>query len=457
MRKLLYAGALIFALCISACTAETPPDCSDEGQSAEESLESTASSSEDTEGGQYTELCEEVRALLVSDRQVIDIFANGVLADRLAGDMPGFGEYSHLAEGSEFLYYEGVTALLDAVYAKDSPAIEGFLQNCPSYGQRAVRRGLDGFTEVCFIYNAAFYPDVENATISLEEIAGSGYSFRYTDGKYSLLISAVDTENGLRLTNSLYFAERDRQKSLGWVQDTVVENSGSCKALTGSCLVINLFASDSDSFWTAEEMKSCSAMVSEGIDFLLDSAASYGVQGLSLDTLDVTLTVGTDAADYTVGDTYGSTAFIGTGYDGIKQFTEEYTKGTEYDNVCVLFHFNKHGRSYFVQCDGDYSAESSEYYEYGVLFYSDRSQGEYFSCPAVYAHELLHAFGAKDLYAETVTETGDMMAELLFAGDIMRYEPVDIYKSYVGPLTAKLIGWEEWLDPQLKAMLNECL
>ena len=455
---------LILALCISACTydinvplhSEAEPSAG-ESVEAEESLESICSSANEASEEQHTELCEAVRALLITDKRVTDIFANGALASYIEGDMPAFGEYARLAADSELLYYESVLALLDLTYTEDSPAREGFLKNCPAYGQSAVRADENGYTEACFIYNAGFYPDVENAEIRLAEKHGSIYTFRYTDGEYSLDISAAEAENGLRLTNSLYFAEREYNAGLGWQQDTVVENSGSCKMLMGSCLVINLFANDSNSHWTADGIKDCTEMVNEGLSFLLDSAASYGVEELSFDTVEVLLDVGTDAVDYTVGAYYGENAFIGTEYSGIKQFTEVHTAGKQYDNVCVLFHFNKHGRSYFVQCDGDYSAESSDYYEFGVLFFSDSSQGEYFSCPAVYAHELLHAFGAKDLYAGTVTETGDMLAEVLFPSDIMRYEPVDIQKSYIGPLTAKLIGWEKWLDPQLKEVLNECL
>lgn len=460
MRRLLCIGALLLALALSACTVDSGTVASFDAAPSEESgLDSATVSREGTEDESvelYAELCEKVRALLVLDKRVTDVFANGALAEEVDAESTEFGVYYRLTEGSKLLYYDSVVALLDEVYTVDSPARDGFLNSCPAYGQNAVIKGNGGYTEVCFNYNARFHPDIGNAKIRYIATEGDRSFFEYTDEEYSLDISVLDTEKGLRLENSLYFYEREYQKGLPWRQDTAVENSGSCTTLMGNCLIINVFANDSDSFWTAADMQSCNAMLTEGLEFLVDSSVGYGVTGLRFETVSVTLSVA-DALDSSVGSTYADIAFENTEYEDIIQFTSTHAAGKDYQNVCVLFHFNKHGRSYFVQCDGDYSKDETAYYEYGVLFFSDRSEGEYFSCPAVYAHELLHAFGAKDLYEGTVTENGNLLAEALFASDLMRYEPVEIYKSLIGPLTAKLIGWETWLDPQLKAVLDECL
>lgn len=460
MKRALLICVLAVILCLSACTVTVTPSYSEHSYPEESVLPSSEDSvvySFEESSEENAELCAKVYKLIRLDRQIIDIFANGALKSELAGDVPALGEYGVLREDSEFFRYESVVSLLDKVYADTSTVKERYLQSCPQYGPLALREGEGGCTEASFIYSAGFCPNVDNANISFLEETESGYAFNYDDGERRYTVHAVETSEGLRLTDSLYYIEQEWKKSLPWVQNTVTERNGSCKTLSGKCMIINVFANDSNSYWTDAAKADARAMLNEGLEFLKDAADGYEVSELSFTTVEVDFRVGEDAADYTAGGNYGKSAFIGTEYDGIKQFTDSVCEGKSYDNVCVLFHFNKHGRSYFVPCERDFTNESEWFYEFGVMFYSTPEQGDYFSCPAVYAHELLHAFGAKDLYEGTVSELGDKLAGTYFASDLMRYEPTNIRECYIGPLTAKLIGWDKWLTPQLKAVLDECL
>lgn len=414
-------------------------------------------------------LCEEVRSLIELDSHVIDIFANGRLFQEViyvsGGDSseiveitaPNLGEYVIVPEGNGYAFYSEITSLVESVYTADSSAIDGYLCNSGGYGPTVIRQSYDGRTEVCFVYSADYQIDPQNAKITYIGSDGEVYRFSYRDGTHSYTVCAAETENGLRLTDSLYFLELKRQSEQPYSKDTASERCGSCSTLEGNCLIINVFADDSDSAWTATAKAEAMDMLYEGLEFLKQSALDYGVDDLEFTYVDVDMRVGTDAMDYTIGGSYMLYAFEGTGYDGMADFVAAQSKGISYDNVCTIFHFNKHGRSYFVPCTEDYTANSDWYYEYGVLFYSKPGDGAYYSCASVYAHELLHAFGAKDLYAEAVTETGESLASLLFDCDIMRYEPTEISWCYIGPLTAKLIGWQNTLIDQLREVLYECL
>lgn len=482
MKRALAVLLATLLLCLCSCTALVGEDSSD-GFSAEESeAESKEESKEESEPSVdlapsdevsvdevTAALCEEVRSLIVLDGRVIDIFANGRLFQEAvyASDdnsnepmeiqLPDLGAYVAVPEENDYAFYGEIISLIESVYTADSTAIDGYLYNSGGYGPAVIRQSYDGRTEVCFVYNADYQIDPQNAEITYIGSDDGVYNFSYRDGAHSYTACAVETEEGLRLTDSLYFLELQRQSEQPYSKDTASERCGSCGTLEGNCLIINVFAEDSDSAWTATAKAEAVEMLDEGLEFLKQSASSYGVDDLEFSYVNVDMRVGEDAMDYTVGGSYMLYAFEGTGYDGMTNFVAAQSKGIAYDNVCTIFHFNKHGRSYFVPCTEDYTTDSDWYYEYGVLFYSKPEDGDYYSCASVYAHELLHAFGAKDLYAEAVTETGENLASLLFDCDIMRYEPTEISWCYIGPLTAKLVGWQDTLTPQLREVLYECL
>lgn len=477
MKRALAALLAVLLLCLCSCAPQEVEDFSvpeSKEESKEVSREDEPSvdpaSSEDESVDEAAALCEELRSLIELDRRVIDIFANGKLFEEVLyasgyesggpTEMPEPepGEYLPVPEGNEYALYGDVYSLLESVYTADSTAIDGYLYNSRGYGPAAVRQSYDGRTEVCCVYKADYRLDPQSALITYIGRDCEDYSFSYSDGTYSYTVFAAETADGLRLTDSLYFLELKRQSELPYSKDTVSERCGSCAVLEGNCLIINVFAEDGDSAWTATARQEAMDMLDEGLEFLKQAALEYGVDNIEFTHVNVDMRVGADAMDYTIGGSYMFYAFDGTGYDGMADFVGVQSNGISYDNVCTIFHFNKHGRSYFVPCMAeDYEADSDWYYEYGVLFYSTPEDGEYFSCASVYAHELLHAFGAKDLYAETVTERGESLASLLFDCDIMRYEPVEIESCYVGPLTAKLIGWQDTLTDQLRDVLYECL
>lgn len=93
--------------------------------------------------------------------------------------------------------------------------------------------------------------------------------------------------------------------------------------------------------------------------------------------------------------------------------------------------------------------------ERSVLYYNTDTDNEYFICPATYAHELLHLYGAIDLYEINGLDPKIAeLAEKYFNDEIMRYIPVEeVENAVISEFTAFRIGWISYLDEQLKQLL----
>ena len=70
---------------------------------------------------------------------------------------------------------------------------------------------------------------------------------------------------------------------------------------------------------------------------------------------------------------------------------------------------------------------------------------------ATYAHEILHLFGAGDLYFpyDRVARRKEM-ARRAFPDDVMRRVDYDIATLSVGPFTAFRVGWLDELKPEYR-------
>ena len=416
--------------------------------------------SSDEQDGEKALLLDLAAELLALDGEVIDIFANLTLApmaESLEDTDYGYtvsGTYYRLAEDCPYSSFDSITALLASAYSSDSGVAEEYLLNWPRVGNPVFRCGEDGRAELCYVYNAGFDTDFSSGEITYLGTSNGNHRFQYSklDSIYSFEITEEDGE--YRLTDSLLFIDEDIRLAYN-EKALAVEDSGSARKLRGDCLWVNVFVNDGVSSWTEADRSSVISMVDESVEYIMYNANAYGISDLNIQTM----FVGFDTdevldAESAMGN-WAVEGFKRLSWGSVGAFALEVLEDKECDEYCLMFHFNRYGRSFSVPCDvaadkaGDYFTETS------VLFFGDISEGEYFACSAVYAHEFLHAFGAVDLYDEVLSEKGNALAELYFSDDIMRYEPTDIYKSRVDALTAKLIGWTEGMPLQLTAFLKE--
>ena len=92
----------------------------------------------------------------------------------------------------------------------------------------------------------------------------------------------------------------------------------------------------------------------------------------------------------------------------------------------------------------DYNIYSSER---AVMYYSTDTDYTYYSVAGTYAHELLHLFGADDLYDNFISPDAAEALEHFYPNAIMSVVGNDMEMFGICPYTAYLIGWDSIPEP----------
>ena len=225
-----------------------------------------------------------------------------------------------------------------------------------------------------------------------------------------------------------------------------LDGYGSGKRLTGSCTAVLVFVDDPQAKWSDEAKSKMTALCQKATRYLVNQAKQYDV-ALELNcggeyTLSCTMeeTIPTEITDF--------------------EWTVRVQKQADYDafckekklqNVVFLLLVPKEGRSYSLPySDGI----STDYYKESVVIYAGDSSDT--SLPATIAHEMLHPFGADDLYFPYDTDTARAeLAKEYFPDDIMlRVDPL-LSTLTIGAYTAYKVGWTDSLDPKYEVFLAE--
>lgn len=248
--------------------------------------------------------------------------------------------------------------------------------------------------------------------------------------------------------------------ALDYFPITTAMHGGTAKTLTGNCLVYNVFVNDAESEWSDSSVDSVLEMLDEALTFIkhrFDGSDFGGELSLRYTDADSSAFISFDGAAPTDADgmTWLSYAFSQTEHGSPNAFLKDCAKNVSgYDNICFLFLYNKPGRSFATPYDSQYGDCEDFRYERAQIFFSTDRSFDYFCNPAVIAHELLHLFGAIDLYEPYVSaEDASRVAEL-FPTELMRFEPTDIFLSEISALTAYLIGWTETLDEEYNFLFD---
>ena len=224
-------------------------------------------------------------------------------------------------------------------------------------------------------------------------------------------------------------------------------------ALLEGNIQIHLFLMDDDeSQWDEESMEEfMQKNLAPALDFLEGEAKRYGV---SLDfSVKPYATVLSEGYDVTYNgiikkggdgshtlDLHERAAHI-LGYENRVELFEDLYRKNDHQEVILLFAVNKDGVSYAW-----HQAEGSIYYptvEFATVFSNhlgkDFDPDEITHTAASVAHEILHLYGAEDLYAPQ--ERKDMIRDI-YPEDIMLMDYLNIDEMSVGEYTAYAVGWK---------------
>lgn len=229
---------------------------------------------------------------------------------------------------------------------------------------------------------------------------------------------------------------------------------GSAEYLEGRNVLYSLFVDTPEGIWQPEEKAQALAKLRVAADYIEDAAAEYGV--------DTELIYDWENDTDLIGQTW-TELMIRDGEDFENRLDEEIAlwlkkivdyerlkKVYEADGAALLVFVDQPGVSYAIVFDGTDNPKESV-----IMF-----QGE---SPAVYAHEIMHLFGAHDLYegAEYTAEVSAYVKET-YPLEIMYRVTDKSGNSYdekivniLSPITAYHLGWIDETEeierfPQLK-------
>lgn len=228
--------------------------------------------------------------------------------------------------------------------------------------------------------------------------------------------------------------------------------TGSAGVLEGKSVIISIFIDDKNSKWTEKEKKKVNKKVSVAAKFISRQAKRYGKKvDLVTDIYNNEKICYSYTSKTKLSD---STRNQDRLYKKIEKFIDQSIDLTavrrQYgtDSIGFLLHINKSGASSTLVHIMEEGRE--HFYECSTLFSKYRGKEEGAS---TYAHEMLHLFGARDLYCRSLPDGITMSfvryIDKKFPNDIM-YSTYTLrgkqlkYKisNEISRVTAYFIGWK---------------
>ncbi len=213
---------------------------------------------------------------------------------------------------------------------------------------------------------------------------------------------------------------------------------GSAGVLRGKVLLAHVFVRDPNSGWPKEKRREVRRRLRQATDFIELEAARYEAplvfKQTSVDTRferSIPLEMAADPACSqrvirSVADTSPN------------QWVERLRREHRADHVLVVLHVNQAARShnltYSRGIDAEYRAECAICF---FCYEDDRP-----TAAASYVHEILHGFGAGELYFPfDKTEDRRRLGGRWFPNDVMQRVDYDLGELEIGVYTAFRIGW----------------
>ena len=192
---------------------------------------------------------------------------------------------------------------------------------------------------------------------------------------------------------------------------------GSCDSLTGKVHVTAVFVSDASSSWMSQEREAALENIRRALLDISCEAERYSVE-LSFSISSAVSNIKTTAPAEPDYYSWLEEALESAGLGGISQADQNIREENLADSAPIIFMFNREGRAYA-------SVASDSQMEYCVGYTAEEDS---------LMHEILHMYGAHDLYYPEQLKT--LSTEILGESCMNRANGID-------PLTAYLIGWSE--------------
>ena len=224
--------------------------------------------------------------------------------------------------------------------------------------------------------------------------------------------------------------------------------AGSAYQLHGQSNTVYCFIEIADNPWTETEKTASLLALQEAQSWLVQQAESWNV---ALSFQNHGLTAGEAIVVPAISKGTGSgkervdwvrQIVRELGYCNAKKAYRKIQKKYGIDNIQLILFAHAEGTSYAMRFAK--GMRKKKFLLEGILLYQQYTGGSTMPTAAVIAHELLHLYGAWDLYP-TYAQTSDRYAKAieLYPNDIMLRVDFRLETLQIGRLTAWLIGWNE--------------
>ncbi|MCE9547559.1 MAG: SGNH/GDSL hydrolase family protein [Planctomycetia bacterium] len=246
--------------------------------------------------------------------------------------------------------------------------------------------------------------------------------------------------------------QRDASPDMGLVghraNQTSRRNAGSAAMLTGPTLIYEVYVSDRSSSWPDDRKQEIRRRVDDAMGFIVRNGLKYQQRVEIGREFGRPVKLDEEISKDPQADSAWTDRVIklASGVEPAK-LIEQLRKDRSVTNVLLMLHINKPGRSYNISFYRGVPADLAS--ERLVLFthFNRRQQ----TPAATYAHEVLHGFGAGDLYFPfDQSDDRYLRAKRQFPNDVMFRIDDKIDRLEIDEWTAYRVGWLPTLKPALK-------
>ena len=247
------------------------------------------------------------------------------------------------------------------------------------------------------------------------------------------------------------------------------KNVGSAKILSGRIYVLSVFVASYSDPWRIKDIERNKDKVFEAEQWLKMQALRYGKSvefvnsafGSDGSFLDNDIPVNFDAQN---AFSYPSKVLEKIGFSSCNAFIDWVRTHADCPQCLAIIFTNTKGRSYASPVSRELHRYNPEKYNLECcLLYRYYTDSEKETTSSTIAHEILHLFGAWDLYElEDSDHERAIKTEVMFPNSIMLNTHRDIWETQIDEINAWLVGlkeegkdWYRWFEPDQDSYLTE--
>ena len=238
-------------------------------------------------------------------------------------------------------------------------------------------------------------------------------------------------------------------------------NVGSAKVLSGKIHILSIFVGSKNQSWESEDIHMVKQQLYEAERWLKSAASRYGENVEFYNTAfgsDGTFVDNDIPEGSHIPNAYFYPSYIlkKVGFKSETSYVDWMKHNTSCEQCLVILFCNKQGRSYASPTNTDLLNYNSDKFNLECcLLYRYYSDSLIETTTASIAHEILHLFGAWDLYE--LDDSDRIRAQKcaqMFPKSIMYDTYRDIWETQIDEITAWLVGlksegkdWYRWFEP----------